>query len=197
MDRSAYDVFLEMEEKHFWRIAKRRLVLATILRHVAPDAPLRILDIGGCCSLTGKQLETYGEVFRVEPDTAAARVATERLRVTVHPGSLPDDLPGQGPYDLITLLDVLEHVDQDAASLATICASLRPGGWFVCTVPAYMWLWSDHDVSLHHKRHYTRNGLRKLLLAAGFEIHRLTYYTSFLLPLLATDRWRRKLRPQP
>jgi hypothetical protein len=48
MDRSAYDVFLEMDEKHFWRIAKRRLVLATILRHVAPDAPLRILDIGAC-----------------------------------------------------------------------------------------------------------------------------------------------------
>jgi len=197
MDRSAYDVYFDLDQRHFWRVGKRRLVLSSIERQIEPAHPLQIMDIGGCCSVITKSLEAFGDVSCVEPDESMVALASELQGVNVVNGTLPDGLPAGGPFDLVTLLDVLEHVEEDGPSLASIYQILKPGGWILCTVPAYMWLWSDHDRSVHHKRRYTRPRLRKLMEDAGFQICRITHYTSLLLPLVAAERSIRRLKPKP
>ncbi|MER3559157.1 MAG: methyltransferase type 11, partial [Armatimonadota bacterium] len=58
-------------------------------------------------------------------------------------------------FRLIVALDVLEHLPDEAHALAELWRVLEPDGWLITTVPAYRWLWSKHDVALHHYRRYT------------------------------------------
>jgi SAM-dependent methyltransferase len=93
-----------------------------------------------------------------------------------------------GTYHLIALLDVLEHVDADRESLESIATKLAPGGRILITVPAYQWMWSAHDVAHHHKRRYSRKGLRAVAEAAGLKVERIGYFNSLLFPLAAAVR---------
>jgi 2-polyprenyl-3-methyl-5-hydroxy-6-metoxy-1,4-benzoquinol methylase len=196
LDPTAYSKHYELDRTHFWRIAKRRLVLEWIERHAPRLGSLDLLDIGGACSVVSADLSRYGRVTVVEPDAGMVQAARERLGVAVLQGSLPDALPVQGPFDIVTLLDVLEHVPEDTQSLQAIRRLLRPGGTLICTVPAFRWLWSDHDVALHHVRRYTRSQLCALLESAGLRVQRISYYTAFLLPALAIQRTIGKLKPR-
>lgn len=199
MERSAYDRWYELDDTHFWRIAKRELILELVERH-APRASggeaLRLLDIGGACTLLTRELGRFGEITMVEHDEQMARFAAETLGLPVRQGSLPDGLPADlgGPFDVVTLIDVLEHIDDDVAAARAVRGLLRPGGLLVVSVPAVPLLWSEHDVSVHHKRRYMARTLRPVLLAAGLEIERMTYHTSLLFPVVFAQRMWSRLR---
>jgi len=111
----------------------------------------------------------------------------------VRPGRLPADLPvPDGWADVVLLLDVLEHLDDDAAALATARRALAPGGLLVVTVPAYRWLWSDHDVALGHRRRYAAGELVGRVRGAGLSVERVSYFNMLLFPAVATVRvWKR------
>jgi len=195
MDRHAYETHHDLDARHFWRVSKRRLILDWLDRYwSAPENP-RILDVGGCASLIAEDLSALGELTVVEPDRQTIAEVRDRVgdRFSMLEGSLPDDLP-DGPFDLITLFDVLEHVDDDRASLASLYAHLRPGGSFVLTVPAFQWLWSDHDVVLEHRRRYRRAEIADLLAGAGFTVRRLSYYTTLLFPAVVASRLKPRRR---
>lgn len=193
LDRSAYDRLFELEKRHFWRIGRRRTIL-DILERWRPDGDLRILDIGGACSLVSQEMTRFGEVTVVEPDEPTARFAARELGLDVRPGSLPDDMPVEGPFDVVTMFDVLEHIDDEAPAMATVARLVRPGGLLVITVPALPILWSDHDTSVHHRRRYTKATLRPVIEAAGFRIARLSYHTCLLFPLVFAQRMASRLR---
>lgn len=198
MDRAAYQIHFDLDRRHFWRIAKRRLVTHMLDRHLTGQRPLRLLDVGGACSVLSGELRRYGDVLVIEPDEEIITQASAELPVTVRRGWLPDNLPVDGQrFDAVTLLDVLEHVEDDRGSLVQLRNVLAPGGLFVCAVPALRWLWSEHDEALHHKRRYTKGALRDRLREAGFEILRLTYYTGLLLPVLMVQRALSERRRQP
>jgi SAM-dependent methyltransferase len=188
MDRSAYDRYFELDQRHFWRVARREMVLDLIARHRPRDGALRLLDVGGACSLISREMTRYGDVTVVEPDAETADFARRELGLDVRKGSLPDQMPVEGPFDVITLLDVLEHIEDDSAALRAVIELLCPGGLLLVTVPAVPWLWSGHDVSVHHKRRYMRPGLRRLLEGGGLLIERLSYHTSLLFPVIAAQR---------
>ncbi len=189
MDRRAYETHHDLDARHFWRVSKRRLILDWLDRYWQPAPEPKILDVGGCASLIAEDLSARGELTVVEPDRQTLEEVRGRVgdRFAVLEGSLPDGLP-EGPFDLITLFDVLEHVDDDRAALASLHARLRPGGTFVLTVPAFQWLWSDHDVVLEHRRRYRRPEIAALLAQAGFELRRLSYYTTLLFPAVVASR---------
>lgn len=191
MDRSAYDRYWQLEERHFWRVGRRRMLLELLERHLpaAGDGRARrLLDVGGACTLITRELQRFGEVTMVEPDEPTAAFARDELGLDARVGSLPDRMPVEGPFDVITLLDVIEHIDDDRAALRAVRELLRPGGLLLLTVPALPWLWSDHDVSVHHRRRYVRGGLGPLLEESGFAVDRLSYHTSLLFPLVAAQR---------
>ena len=107
------------------------------------------------------------------------------------------DLP-DGIATVVTLLDVLEHLDDDAAALREMIRLVRPGGLVLITVPALRWLWSDWDVALHHRRRYHRADLLRLVGQPGVEVLHCGYInTVALLPILLIRCWRRWFPPRP
>ena len=131
----------------------------------------------------------FGRVDAIEIDGAARALASSRLGHAVLDAPLPE-LPGvpNATYDLITILDVLEHVEDDRAALRSMAAKLKPGGKILITVPAHPWMWSAHDVVNHHKRRYTRRTLRTALTDAGLRVEMLGWFNSLLFPLAAAAR---------
>jgi 2-polyprenyl-3-methyl-5-hydroxy-6-metoxy-1,4-benzoquinol methylase len=192
MDRIAYRRHFELDKAHFWRIAKRRLVRQWLDARLPATTDRKILDIGGACSLISRELRNYGDVTVIEPDDECAQLARSELGLNVRRGWLPDDLDVGAPFHLVSLLDVLEHIKDDVTSLHAVRDLLSADGLLICTVPAYQWLWSEHDMALHHFRRYTRSRLKQLLTDAGFRIERISYYTTLLFPVVAVQRlWNR------
>ena len=185
----------EAERDHWWFAARREIVLSQLERAVgANPRDLRILDIG--CGAGGMLsfLRRYGTAAGVDASPEAVEMAG-REGADVRVGMLPADIPfAPGSFDVVTLLDVLEHVEADSAALDTIRALLRPGGHLIVTVPAYAFLWSGHDVVNEHKRRYVRDGLREKLEIAGFDVERLTYFNTLLFPPIALVRLAGRLR---
>jgi len=102
----------------------------------------------------------------------------------------------EGTFGLCTFFDVLEHIEDEDSFLKELRRVLQPGGRIFLSVPAYRFLWSDHDVSLHHFRRYERQGLVDVLTRNGFEIVRVTYAMATIFPLVAGFRLLSKLRPR-
>ena len=99
-----------------------------------------------------------------------------------------------GHYDLIGAFDVIEHIDDDRAALASIATKLKPGGKFVMTVPAHQWMWSAHDVVNHHKRRYSKAALKALIDGSPMKLLKVGYFNSLLFPLAVAERAASKLR---
>ena len=109
---------------------------------------------------------------------------------------LPDSMPFEKEqFQLITLLDVLEHIDDDQGSLHTLSNLLHRGGYLVLTVPAFPFLWSAHDTEHHHKRRYRAAQLRQAIESCGLQVQWLSYYNTWLFPAVASVRLLRKLLP--
>jgi SAM-dependent methyltransferase len=187
---------MAIERGHFWRNAKRQLVLELIAERFPGRRDLHLVDIGGAASLIASDMQAFGRVETVEPDAAMVAVARSAQGIVVHQGNLPDGLPNMEPAHVVTLLDVVEHIEDDETALRAVKPLLTPDGVVIITVPALKWLWSDHDVALHHKRRYTRESLAQLFEICGYRIERLSYWTSLLLPLLAGSRAAGKLKPK-
>src|SRR5690349_13179639 len=189
MERAVFDRMAEQDQVHWWYIARRQILAALIEREIAPREGARLLEIG--CG-TGHNLEMlgrFGRVDAVELDPSARALASRRLGHAVLDAALPE-LPGvpDRSYDLIALLDVLEHVDEDDAALRSIAGKLAPGGRILVTVPAYQWLWSAHDETHHHKRRYSKRGLRQVAEATGLKVEHIGYFNSLLFPLAVAVR---------
>ena len=192
MEPQVYTRMAEVEEVHWWFVGRRRIVDRILGALVLPSRP-RILEIG--CGTGGNLalLARHGAVSAIESDAGARDHAARRGVTEPLAGRLPDELPFEGErYDLICLFDVLEHIDDDGAALRALHARLAPGGLVFLTVPAYQWLWSDHDRLHHHQRRYSLRALRWLTEESGFTVRHGSYFNSFLFPVAATMRLLRK-----
>jgi SAM-dependent methyltransferase len=189
MERAVFDRMAELDQHHWWFLARRRILKALIERVVRPPKKARILEVGCGTGHNLAMLKTFGRVEASELDRCARAVANKRLPGKVKEAKLPDlSMFERNGYDLIALLDVLEHVPDDLASLRAIHRRLKPGGALLMTVPANPWMWSAHDAAHHHFRRYTKKQLEELFLRSGLEVQLLTYFNSLLFPLVAAAR---------
>jgi SAM-dependent methyltransferase len=189
LERIVYDRMAELDSRHWWYRARREILARVIEAHARPPAGARILEIGCGTGHNLDMLGRFGTVDAVEMDEAAREVASARLGRPARMAMLPQlDGVERGAYDLVALLDVLEHVDEDRASLVSIAERLKPGGRILVTVPAHPWMWSAHDVVNHHKRRYTKKGFRETIAGAGLKVEMLSYFNSLLFPLAAAAR---------
>jgi SAM-dependent methyltransferase len=182
-----YRELYELEDRHWWFRSRRRVVRALMDQAGLGAAP-RILDAG--CG-TGRNLVEYASLGTVEGvDFSADAVEFCRLRGLegVRQAAL-EQLPFESDrFDLIVATDVIEHLDDDRVALAELRRVAARGGRLVVTVPAYAWLWSQHDESMHHKRRYTAPRMRLALQAAGWTPRFATYFFTALLPGVAAVR---------
>lgn len=195
MERIVYDRMAELDSRHWWYRARREILADLIRRRIPlPENP-RILEIGCGTGHNLVMLKRFGRVDAVEIDAAARAIASRRLGHAVMDAPLPA-LTGieEGAYDLVAILDVLEHVDEDRAALESIARRLKPGGRILIAVPAHPWMWSAHDVVNHHKRRYTRRTLRAVIEAAGLRLEMMSWFNSLLFPLAAAARLAGKVR---
>lgn len=190
MDKSYYRIFFEVQKKHWWFVAKKKIVLDLIRRYVpAKNGGHRILDIGCGSGLMLNALEQMGETNGMDMSDEAIGFSREIFSGTVKKGFLPDNVPYENDYfSLVTALDVIEHVEDDRAALRTIRAKMASGGQAIITVPACMFLWSEHDVLNEHKRRYTLNELREKLIETGFTVENISYFNTFLFPAIGMVR---------
>jgi SAM-dependent methyltransferase len=192
MDTSLYELFYSLEDQHWWFQGRKHLVLSLLDRYRPCSRP-RILDVG--CG-TGGMLSAYAEhgpSLGIDPAPEAAHFCRQRgLDVLLSSG---DCLPFAGEsFDIVSALDVIEHIDDDATVLAEMRRVCAPGGVLLLTVPAFQFLWSSHDDLNHHKRRYIRRGLAERIDSAGFDALKLSYYNSFLLPAAILRKYLLKAR---
>jgi SAM-dependent methyltransferase len=187
MDATLMKATLAVDEHHWWYRGRRRIIRAELDRLSLP-AGARVLDAGCGSGRTLQELVHYGEVSGIELNAEAAELARSRGHGEVQIGRL-EDLPWpDASFDLITCLDVVEHVPDDVAALAELLRVCRPGGWLLVTVPAYQALWSLHDEANHHYRRYGRRSLRAAATTAGWHVERLSSFNSLLLAPAAAVR---------
>jgi SAM-dependent methyltransferase len=189
MERAVFDRMAELDSRHWWFVARRRILADLIEREVPLPADARILEIGCGTGHNFDMLGRFGTIDALEIDEGARALASSRLGREIGTAPLPQ-LTGvpDGHYHLVALLDVLEHIEEDRASLASIKRKLAPGGRILVTVPANQWMWSAHDSAHHHHRRYSKAGLRKVIESAGLNIETLTYFNTLLFPLAAAAR---------
>lgn len=189
MERAIYDRMAEIDGEHWWFAARRRIVAAAIAAYAPQPAPMRMLEVGCGTGSNITMLQRFGHVDAIEPDAPARALASRRGGIAVAGGLLPDGVRlDDGAYDLIVLLDVLEHIPADVASLAVLRAKLAPGGRLLLTVPAMPWLWSAHDVAHHHQRRYTARTLRDALAGGGFRLRHMSHFNCLLMPAIVAIR---------
>ncbi len=197
MEADVYAEMAALQSRHWW-FAGRQKILASQIEQLKLKPQPDILEIG--CGPGGNlaMLSRFGHVSAVELDEYARTYAQNlgTVAVNIKAGRLPDDIPfPPNSFDLICLFDVLEHVEEDAQSLKALRTFLKPGGRLIISVPAYQWLWSMHDVRLHHKRRYTIGRLKNLAEHYGWQVEKQSYFNMFLFPLAVMARLKDRLMP--
>ena len=189
------NVVLE-EDKHWWFASRTRAILGYLDRYMGPGTNRRILDVGCGAGNMAHHLAHYGQVTGVDTNSRPLEVARQR-GLQVQEGSA-DDLPfDDNTFDLVTLLDVVEHVPNEHGVFGECYRVLKPGGKLMVTVPALMWLWSNNDVINAHQRRYTRGELNQKLMHHGFKVLQSSYNNFFVFPLAAGLILARRGRAEP
>ena len=187
MMEHTYPILFRVEQSHWWHTGRRKIIasfVADICRRVTDRRP-RILDVGCGTGANLLMLSQFGDAEGVDISEDALAFCRERGLANVKLGAaekLPYD---DGTFDLVTALDVVEHLDDDLSGLSEMRRVLRPGGRVLLFVPTFMFLWGVQDDVSNHRRRYRLPELRRVLEQAGFEVERTTYANiTFFLPIL-------------
>lgn len=194
MDRDVYDRMAQHDATHWWYVARRRILADLMERVIRPAPAARILEVGCGTGHNFDMLGRFGTVEAIEIDDGARALAEQRLGRTIMTAPLPAlDGVADGTYDVIALLDVLEHISDDVTSLQSLKRKLKPGGKILLTVPANPWMWSAHDLAHHHHRRYTQKSLNGVIARAGLKVDLMSHFNSLLFPVAAAARMIGKL----
>lgn len=185
MDEYLYGLLYEQEKTYWWSIARRAMVLRFWRKYGAGNSPFRMLDIGcGTGAMLDDMRRMGGEAYGLDVAEQAVDYCRRRGLQNVRVGDAIDLPFEDAQFDLVTAVDVLEHVEDDVRAIAEAYRVCDDEGLFILVVPAFDWLWSDRDDRLQHKRRYTARELRGKIQKVGFEIVRCTYTNLFMFPLL-------------
>ena len=187
MMEHTYPILYEVEQSHWWHVGRRRIIASVvedICKQVKERRP-RILDVGCGTGANLLMLSNYGEAEGVDISEDALAFCRERGLQKVKHGAA-EELPYEdGTFDLVTALDVVEHIDDDVASLREMRRVLRPDGRVLLFVPTFMFLWGLQDDVSNHRRRYRLPELHRVLDQAGFDVERSTYANiTFFAPIL-------------
>jgi len=185
------------EDKHAWFAGRTRAILKYLDAELGTNGAAsarRVLDLGGGAGNMAHHLAHYGEVTSIEYNPRPIPIAQQR-GVTTAQGS-GDALPfPDATFDLVALLDTVEHIPDELGVFTECARVLKPGGVLLVTVPAYMWLWSYNDEINAHQRRYTADELRLKLELSGLCVSRISYNNFFLFPAVAGVRFLRPYNP--
>lgn len=189
-----YRVMFALEDRYWWYRGVRALLRAWLARYAPRDA--RLLDAGCGTGANLELLQQYGDTRGVDISEQAIEFCRARgiaptrlLLASVSELPFPDNF-----FDLTISFEVICNIPDDQRACDELARVLKPGGRLIVQVPAYQWLWSQHDVVVGHQRRYSARELRAKLTRAGMAIERLTYANALMFPTIAARRlWHRVL----
>jgi len=197
---ASFDSLRDMQAKHFWYRGRHRFLACALRRYLARHNGCtrprpRLIDLG--CGCGGWMSEVSSIVQSTEVELA---IADSSMRALEYAGTVLLntvsryqidllDLQWRNRWDVVFLLDVLEHLPDDARALKQVYNALSPGGLLFVTVPAFMCFWTWNDEMANHQRRYRRRDFAKLANETGFILHDARYFMFFLAPLLLASRW--------
>lgn len=182
METEYGQAYARLYHQHWWWRAREEYLISQ-LRQLDLAAEPKIFDIGCGNGLFFPRLEELGGVVAgLEADNRLLP-ADGKYRGQIHVGPFDDSFEAERSYDLVTMLDVLEHLPNPRAALQQAARLLQPGGFLVVTVPAFLELWTKHDEMNHHYTRYTKQTILPVAQSAGLDILRLQYFFAWLAPL--------------
>jgi SAM-dependent methyltransferase len=190
----AFDRLYKAENKNFWFRSRNRVIRNLVRKYSDGKDQFDFLEIG--CG-TGYVLKGLSEMKNL--NLMGAEIFVEGLKYTRQriPGIELVQLdaikmPFQNRFDAVGAFDVLEHIEEDEAVMKQVNLSLKPGGYFLISVPQHKWMWSYLDDMAYHKRRYSRKELKAKLERAGFRVDRITSFVFLLFPLMWLSRLAKK-----
>ncbi len=192
MENEEYEKLYKFEKFYWWHVGRRE-VLNSFFKRFLNNKDNRILEIG--CG-TGGNLEilsNFGRVAGLDISNEALNFCRQRGFKNLFLGKAEKTDFSSESFDLVVALDVLEHTKEDKAIIKEAWRILKRGGYFLATVPAYQFLWSEHDEALAHQRRYLISDLSEKLNKYGFGILKISYFVSFVFPIIFGYRVLRKI----
>ncbi|CCO09090.1 class I SAM-dependent methyltransferase [Desulforamulus hydrothermalis] len=181
MNQVIYLNMIEQEKSHWWYKGRREIIGQVIKPYLQPA--MKILDAGCGAGGNMEYMLKYGSVVGV--DIAPEMVKHCRKKgLSAYCESITALPFADHVFDLVICLDVLEHLADERAALAELTRVVRPGGVVVVSVPAFNWLWGEHDILNNHYRRYNYGQLNRLVKEFPLSIERTTYFNFFLLPIV-------------
>lgn len=189
MHTDEYRWMFELETTYWWYVG-RRIILADTIRRHATSLLNQTLDIGCGTGANFSVLSRFSTtVIGLDTSPQALNYCHSRgwnnVELMRKDGILRF---ADKTADMVTLLDMLEHVADEQPLLDEVHRVLRPNGLLIVTVPAFQFLWSEHDVAVHHYRRYTKQRIAHLLTNKGFEIVSASYVIMFSFPIIVLYR---------
>lgn len=190
MDRSHFEIVADVDQRHWWFLARRKILRDVLTCVVPPDPKFTVIDVG--CG-TGANIAALAKDYHcigIDTSQDAIEFAQRRFGdVEFICGYAPGDLgAAAGEAKAMLLMDVLEHVEDDRGVLEPLVRALQPGAIMLVTVPADMRLWSEHDVGLLHFRRYDEAMLRTLFRGLPLQTVAMSHFCSRLYPLARVNR---------
>jgi ubiquinone/menaquinone biosynthesis C-methylase UbiE len=192
-----------VEENHWFYSGKRAIARHWIeqMGFLQPD--FRLIEVGAGTGLFASEMHSLMKVIALDVNPTALSLIRERNQVPII-SAMAEHLPIKpGSVDVITALDVIEHIDDDRDALEGLVNATRKGGIIILTVPAYQFLWSEWDIALNHRRRYTYSDILKLSSGLNVDIVHLSYINTvafipiiiyrFITNIVTKDNRRRRM----
>jgi len=194
MKRQFAEQYRNLEQWHWWFRGRQRILETVLRRELREKSTLRIVSVG-CGPAEGlawlaRLTDSQGWIVGLDSDPLHARRLNSGLEYVV--GKLEAVPFASRTFDVVLVLDVLEHLDDDTSGLREAARLIAPGGILMVTVPALPSLWGGQDVVSNHYRRYTKHTLRRTFRQADLPEPRLEYFNVLLFPPIAMVRWARR-----
>lgn len=184
MDYYFEEKYHRLESGHWWFKTRREIVTSLI----KPDKGNKYLDIGCSGAMLLEDLHTSipkKNLFGIDISSDAISIAQKKGFENTFVMDAENPQFNENQFDCITVSDCLEHLENEASALKNWFKILNTNGTIIVFVPAFMFLWSLHDVANHHFRRYTQRQLIKAMKDAGFHVVRSGYWNfSLFVPVL-------------
>lgn len=188
MDAGYYKEYFHFEREHWYFQARNNIIIDHIAKVVKDKGNIKILNVGAGTGHTSQLLEKFGIVKSLEYDKDCFEFVKERLDIDIINGSILELPFDDNEFDLVCAFDVIEHIEDDQLGVDELKRVCKEGGIVSVTVPAFMFLWSNHDEVNHHYRRYTKPQLLNLFnVKEKFLFH--SYYNFWLFFPIAFFRW--------